>query len=383
MSKMRNINQAIVKWVSYVFFILLAGLLILTFGVPSITQNMNTNSQSMAVINGQEVTNYDFLIFLNTDPQYAGRINEINSDEALRNRAINVFIRRVLSVQYAEKIGIKAPKEQVLDYIRESFRDESGKYSQEQLDNYLNYFNISFDQFYKRATETVLVSELNNLIIHGAGQSPDEILMEKRVRNSKIEIEYALFSVEKIRAQYADEIAVTDAEIEAELAKDTEDDANTQNRTKESVRSQLDRQKINELKVKLLDQIQTGNDFETALELWQIEPQKSKPFSIGEPVFEDGPENAILFELYSDPVFYEDCLSTNIGKLARPISAASGIYVYTVREKSVGTPSQDEITDTDISRVMSVTGSVTQNQLLDMYFENAKIVRNYQNTENK
>lgn len=380
MSKLKNVNKAIIKWVSYGFFVLLAALLILTFGVPSMNQNQGQNRSTLAVVNGQSVSTYDFVHFMNTDNRFAGRTNEINADENMRQYVISLFIKRILNIQYAEKIGIKAPKAAVLSYIRSIpfFQTEDGEFSSEQMDNYLAHFNMSFEQFYEKTRQVVLLSELNNLIVHGAGVSPDEILLQKTVQGSNIQIEYAFVSNDEIRKRYPDRITVSDSEVDAEM-EESEDESEDPAQTRASVKTRLEREKLSRIKIELAGTISKGSVYESALETLNAGTKLSKNFRIGDPVYEDSDENTMLYELYSDQSFYEDCLGAEIGTTAKPVVASNGVYVYTVREKVVHVPELASITEMDKGRALNESFGVTQNELLNSFYESSKVVRNYQN----
>ncbi len=380
MSKFREIHKKIIKWVSYGFFMLLALLLIITFGVPSITENMTQNQSTLAVVNGESVSRYDFTHFLNTDSRFAERANDINANENMRQYAISQFIRRVLNIQYAEKMGITAPRRRVLSYIKSIpfFRtEEDNTFSSERMDTYLKHFNMSFDQFYDKISEVIVLSELNNLIILGAGTSPDEILLQKTVSSSSVQVEYAFLSDEEIKNRYTDEVSVSDEEGDALLKEYQKDEESELLKSRSSVRTELEREKLGVIKHRMAGELSSSSSLEEALSVLEVEPLMSKSFSIGDPVYADTENSPMLHELYSDQAFYEDCLSTEPGTLAEPVVGRDGLYAYTVRTRNITVPDRGDITDMDKGRALNESFEIMGDLLLDSFYDNSKVERKY------
>lgn len=388
-------KNTFIKVGSTILFVFLSLMLVISFGVPSFMDRMGINPTTIAVVNGKEVSVYDYRFFLSTDSRFAGRQNEILNDENMNQYVQQLFIRRVLAIQYAEKLGVVISKDQVFDYIRNIsyFKGEDGKFSTERMDAILAHYNMTFDQFFDRSKNTLMLLELNNLVNYGTGFGPDEVRMVKTADSSHFVLKYAFLSESDIKNKYADEIAVSDDEIDAELAKLKDENAGDgkieadasamaePQKSRESVKALLERQKIASVKVKIEEDLKKFQNqpaaFDKAVAYLGTGVKMSKAFSLGSPVYGGGEKGKILYDLYMSSQFNEDFLSVELNSMARPINASSGIYVYAPVERQLESFAGTDVSYEEGYSLVEKRFNELENALLDPFFEQSKIVRNY------
>ncbi|MDA3899189.1 MAG: SurA N-terminal domain-containing protein [Spirochaetes bacterium] len=383
MVKSKNI---FVKVFSYILVGILTVLLVISLGGTSFMDKAALDQTTIAVVNGEKVSIYDFNHFINTDQRFYNRIDDINSDEQMRNYVRSVYIQRVLTIQYAEKIGIVVVGDQVLNYIRSlsNLSDDDGKFSTERLNQLLKYYNISYTQFFKRTKDILILRELDHLIVNGTGVSPDEIRMEKSARGSKITLRYAFLSNSELKKRYPERLAVSVSEIEAEVKNIQEsmsDPLDDSESLQKQSRISLESRKLAELKAELLSQINKlaleNRPFSDGVALLDVTVGESQPFQIGNPVYSTDEKTGLLLDLYTNNVFYEDSLKVKEGLLARGVDVSNGLYIFTPKEKIISFDKDAEITQYDSYQTHQARSAFVENAMLSPFFEKSRVVRNY------
>ncbi|MBN2434908.1 MAG: SurA N-terminal domain-containing protein [Spirochaetes bacterium] len=383
MVKSKNI---VVKVFSYILVGILTILLVVSLGSPGLMDKAMLNQNTLAAVNGKKIDVQDFGYFLNTDQRFYNRASEIRDDEQLLNYARSVYLQRVLTIQYAQEIGIVVVDDQVVDYISSlgNFKDEDGKFMPDRLDQFLKYYNMSYNQFFKRTYDVLVLRELDNLIVNGTGVSPDDIRMDKTVNNSKITLRYGFLSNAAIKKRYPERLTVSEKEIDDEVERLKETVTEPIDDTellKKQAKNELEVRKLSELKLEISSKINSlaleGKPFTEGLAVLDVKAEDSKPFKIGSPVYSAEESKGLLLDLYTNSVFYEDCLKVKQGELARAVDVSSGLYVFTPIEKIVPFDKDGELTAYDSYMAHQERSLFVENALLSPFIEKSRVIRNY------
>lgn len=315
------------------FFVLI---IIISFGMPDFMSRLGMDKSIVAVVNGEKIHYLDFLRYRNSVSQ---RVPDATSKE-MQHYILDSMIRYRLQLQKANAIGIRVSDERVRRVIREMpmFKDETGKFNRRQLNLFLDHHHMSLNDYYVMVREDLVNEELVRLIQSGSGATRDEVLGRAAVENSRIQIKYCYATNSDLRKRWADEIRVTDAEVDAELEANRSEikDPKTD---RQRVRRTLEDRKFEAKKKELIDGIDRlsldGGSFDQAVARLGGTVRASALFKVGEPVREAGDKGAVLYSLSDSPLFVGDCLSLRSGASSRVISSFDGLYVFTPLVKDV------------------------------------------------
>ena len=383
MVKSKNI---VVKVFSYILVGILTILLVISLGSPGLMDKAMLNQNTLAAVNGKKIDVQDFTYFLNTDQRFYNRSSEIRDDKQLLNYARSVYLQRILTIQYAQEIGIVVVDDQVVEYISSlgNFKDDNGKFMPERLDQFLKYYNMSYNQFFKRTYDVLVLRELDNLIVNGTGVSPDEIRMEKTVNNSKITLRYGFLSNTELKKRYPERVTVSESMVDAEvkrLQETVSEPVDDIELLKKQAKNELETRKLSELKLEIASKVNSlsleGRPFADGLAVLDVKAEDSKAFKIGSPVYSADESKGLLLDLYTNNVFYEDCLKVKQGELARAVDASTGLYIFTPIEKIVNFDKDSELTAYDSYMAHQERSLFVENALLSPFIEKSRVIRNY------
>lgn len=315
------------------FFVLI---IIISFGMPDFMSRIGLDKSTVAVVNGEKIHYLDFLRFRDN---VASRVKDVNSKE-IQQLILDSMIRYRLQLQKADKIGIMVSDDRVKRTIRENpmFFDQSGKFSNRNLKLFLDHYHLNLTDYYVTVKEELLNGGMAQMLQMGTGVSPDEVIAQSAIENSKIQIKYCFASNAELKKKIAADLSVSDAEIDEELRTDRAEvkDPKTD---RERVRGKLADRKFEMLKKHMVDDIDKlslGNaSFEAAVARIGGAVKMSSVFKIGEPVKENDAKGSVLFSISESPVFINDCLTLGIGRTSRVISSFDGLYVFTPVKKDV------------------------------------------------
>lgn len=378
-------RSTIVKVGGYVIIGFFTLIIIISFGVPDYMSSLGDTENIVANINGESIHILDYLRFRdNTARRYKGM-----PDKQKRRRVLYDLIRYRLKIQQAQKLGISVTDDKVKQFIRNlpMFKDESGKFSNENFKIFLNRYRMGLLEYYTMVKEVLIDEQMNNMLTMGISVSPDEVKDENILKNSKIQIRYCVVPTKIIKNRLKNEISVTDKEIDEEMKKNP-DEVKDPKTDRKRIRRKLENQKLEKKKRELsfaIDKLaREEKPFAMAAALLGGPVKLSKEFKIGEPISEMGSKGKPLYSLGNSKIFRDDCLSIGIGKTSRAISTFEGIYIFTPVKKTMktGEPSPDIYS--------SIEGKLTEEKYTSLYIsmmmkfrEKSKIIEKMKFDEKK
>ncbi len=357
------------------FFVLI---IIIMFGMPDFMSRMGMDKSVVAVVNGEKIQYLDFLRYRDN---VAARVKDVNSKE-MQQYILDSLIRYRLQLQKADEIGIRVSDEKIKRTIREipMFRDRNGKFSNQQLNYFLDHYHLSLNDYYVMVREELINNEMIQMIRMGVGASPCDVKDLNAVTNSKIQIRYCYVSNTDLKKKLQDKIAVADGEIDNELKKNRSEikDPKTD---RDRIRNKLADQKFEALKKGMINDIDKlsfeGKSFEAASVLLGGKAAVSNVFKIGEPVREASEKGSMLFTISDSPVFINDCLALSPGQTSRVINSFDGLYVYTPVKKEVNlkdpSPADSELLE---SRLLNDKANALYMAMMVSFMEKSKVSRN-------
>lgn len=357
------------------FFVLI---IIISFGMPDFMSRLGIDKSTVAIVNGEKIQYLDFLRYRD---MVAGRVKDSQSKE-FQQYLLDSLIRYRLQLQKGKAIGIKVSDERVKRAVKEIpiFRDKSGRFSPEYLNRFLDHFNMSLSDYYVMMREELINAAIVEMLRMGAGASPEEIRAQAAIRNSRIMIKYCYVANSELKNRMRGAIAVSEAEIDRELAKNRAEikDPKTD---RERIRTKLEDRKFEAGKKALIEELDRlsveGRPFEAAASRMGGKVSLSREFKIGEPVREASAKGEVLHTINDSPVFVNDCLALGTGRSSRAINAFDGLYVFTPVRKDVvmkdPAPSERESIENALAgeRVNAVYMS-----MMAAYLEKSRISKN-------
>ena len=357
------------------FFVLI---IIISFGMPDFMSRLGIDKSTVAIVNGEKIQYLDFLRYRD---MVAGRVKDSQSKE-FQQYLLDSLIRYRLQLQKGKAIGIKVSDERVKRAVKEIpiFRDKSGRFNPEYLNRFLDHFNMSLSDYYVMMREELINAAIVEMLRMGAGASPEEIRAQAAIRNSRIMIKYCYVANSELKNRMRGAIAVSEAEIDRELAKNRAEikDPKTD---RERIRTKLEDRKFEAGKKALIEELDRlsveGRPFEAAASRMGGKVSLSREFKIGEPVREASAKGEVLHTINDSPVFVNDCLALGTGRSSRAINAFDGLYVFTPVRKDVvmkdPAPSERESIENALAgeRVNAVYMS-----MMAAYLEKSRISKN-------
>src|SRR5215470_2933983 len=129
--------------------------------------------------------------------------------------AQQMVTQRAMLVE-ASRLGLRVTDDEVRDYLRTQFAQQlfpNGNFiGQEAYDQFVaQNFNLGVTQFEQQVKEYLLLRKLENLVSGGISVTDAAIEQEFRRENTKVKVEYAVLSLDKVTS----EIHPTEAELKA------------------------------------------------------------------------------------------------------------------------------------------------------------------------
>jgi len=239
---------------------------------------------------------------------------------------------------------------------------------------------MSLSDYYVMMREELINAAIVEMLRMGAGASPEEIRAQAAIRNSRIMIKYCYVANSELKNRMRGAIAVSEAEIDRELAKNRTEikDPKTD---RERIRTKLEDRKFEAGKKALIEDLDRlsveGRPFEAAAARMGGRVSLSRELNIGEPVREASAKGEVLHTINDSPVFVNDCLALGTGKSSRAVNAFDGLYVFTPVRKDVvmkdPAPSERESIENALAgeRVNAVYMS-----MMAAYLEKSRISKN-------
>jgi hypothetical protein len=357
------------------FFVLV---IIFTFGVPEMAKRNTTDPNVSATVNGDQITRIEFVRAV--DSQLGDKRGEDTPETAnIRVRVLNDLIYTKLQYQYSLKMGVRISDDIVADLIRKRYTVD-GQFNDIVMKRDLEQQRMSLNGFYSYIREYLIISEMHRLFNYGTGVSPEERAFENGVKNSSFQAQYAFLSNDDFKKKAGATITASDAEIDAEMAKnkkEIKDPATDRPRFKAMV---LDR-KLEESKKTFVSSIDEaaakGEKFAKTAALLGGTVSLSEPFKAGEPLKEQGKNGKVLYALADSELFKNGFVTLDTGVSSRAVITRDGIYLFTPVKKNIKIelPSAKDAESID-SSILSVKQQGIQTAIFMPFIEEAKVVRN-------
>lgn len=373
---MRNSDNKIVQYTGYFLLAFFVGIIVFSFGMPDMTSCGTADQGTIAVVNGKKVHTLDFLRY--RDMKFSQFRNQKMDSFILDN-----FIIETLLQEKAEKNGFRITDDRISRIIRNSpdFKNPStGKFDPDYFQAVLRNNRLGLDEYEKIMRREIAISDMRFMINTGSAVAKEEIASKAVSESSSIQIQYAFVSNEDLRKKYEKELAVTDADIDAEIAasKVKISDPKTD---REKIKKDLEDKKLEKIKNDLTEKINAisnaGGSFSSAAAILNGKVSRSAPFKIGEPVKTEGKDSKEISAISKSPVFNDKCLALNINAASPVINSGTGLYIFTPLVKSYKTDTPDAEKTEKISKSLASENitMVTRNLLKEMN-EKSKIVKN-------
>ena len=359
------------------FFILI---IILAFGLPDLGLNCGEDPYMKVIVNGQKFNPVEYYKYQRMVMGSTGK------NEQMNDYFFQSFVREVLVQQKANDEGIEFSDERLADIIKKSpeyTNPSTGKFDQAYFQMMLNHNNMTLPEFEKILRRNIARDELFFYVGRGNAVPADDVKFNTFIKGTKIQIKYAYLSNDDLKKRYAKETAVTDAEIDSEIASQnvTISDPKTD---RERVKKQLEAKKLDKLKNDIIEKINAlasaGGSFDSAAAILNGKIEKSAPFKIGENIKSEGKESKNLGSISGSGIFTDRLLAMNKNVTSPVINSASGLYIFTPILKEFPKKDPDEEALTKSREELSSAGfnTIARNILLDL-IQDSKIVKSSKN----
>lgn len=372
---MLNSDNKMTKYVGYLligFFLLI---IILSFGMPDMGMSCGGDRFTFVRVNGENFNPVEFYKYKNLmyGPESNEQFNEI---------ILNNFIMDVLIQQRAEKEGIEFGDQRMSELIinsREFANPQTGKYDWDFFQYRLRQFNLTLPEFEKIFKRMKAKEELFYFIGLGQSVPSEEIKFKAFIDGSKIQVRYSYLSNDELKKRFAAEIAVTDQEIDAEIA--TQNAKISDPKTdRERIRKQIEERKLDRVKNDIIEKINalstSGGSFDAAAAILKGTVTKSQPFKLGEEIKAEGKEGKSAASISSSGIFMDRILVMNLNSTSPVINSVSGLYIFTpvLRELPVKDPDETVVAKIRTDLSSADMNSTRRSFIMDLN-QNSKIIK--------
>ncbi|MCX7680188.1 MAG: SurA N-terminal domain-containing protein [Spirochaetes bacterium] len=322
-------------WKKVVWYIIIGFftiIIVISFGMPDFLSRIGRNEFMVATVNGEMIDRLAFVRFRDT----FGKNIQARSEKDAARAILNALIEHRLQIQKAKELGIAVSDERVRGFIQSIpiFKNALGSFDQEQYKRYLNHYHFTKAEYFLYVRDNLISSDFYELIESGIAIPPDEVIAENAIENSKIQVKYGYISNWSLKKMFKSELAVSEAELIAEMKKTSEkgkaDAATTM--------AKLEGKKFEQLKGKVLGKIEMyarqGKSFDEVAKEFAAQVSMSPEFRVGDDLLNEKTPKYLL-ALALDSVFLEDCLMLDVGKTSRAIPISDGILFFTPVKKEV------------------------------------------------
>lgn len=372
---MFDTKHPVIKVAGYIivgFFVLI---IIISFGMPDFLSRMGLDQNTVAKVNGEVIGYMDFIRY--RDTHMFGKTDDQKQQQRM---IIERMIQEKLLVQLAKKEGIIVTKKEIKSVIHNRFSDDTGSFNESLFKNFLDRFHMGVSDYYKYVEDEVYAGKLQNLLLAGISVSPWEIVTDYRIQNSKIKIQFAFLSNAELAKRYANDIAVTDEEIDAELKKNPKElkDPKTD---RQRIKEKLANAKLERIKQQLSKNINdlalAGRSFAEAQMVLKGAVSYSNEFKPGDLVRERDDKGRILYPIQESGIFQSDLFTLRQGVTSRLIPGFDGLYIFTPVVRvipGVQVPEKDK--QSLEQNLFYAKANALYISLLTRLFEKSKIIRN-------
>ncbi len=370
-------KSPVMKAVGYTIIGFFALIIIISFGMPDFMSRIGMDNSIIALVNGQKVHRLDYLRY--RDNRF-GHIKNENMEDLI----LNYYLGDIMVLQEAAKAGLSVSDDRIADMIRndiQAFKDpETGKFDPDRYQRIREVNHLNNKGFYEMLRKDILKDDYISLIRTGIAVSADDVSTEYIADNSSIQIQYAYVSDIDLKKRWKNELAVTEDEINAEMAKNKKEIKDPKS-DRPRISKKIENDKFNRLRKGLVDSLNAialkKGGFTEAAAMLGGAPVLSDVFKPGGEVNEKGSKDRNLSAIAASSIFIEECASIERGKASRAIESSAGLYVFSpVRfdiPKTAPSPEEKQKIEQRISG--ETYNMVTSNLMKDLH-EKSKIVKN-------
>ncbi len=372
---MFDAKHPVIKVAGYIivgFFVLI---IIISFGMPDFLSRMGLDQNTVAKVNDEVIGYMDFIRY--RDTHMFGKTDDQKQQQRM---IIERMIQEKLLVQLAKKEGIIVTKKEIKSVIHNRFSDDTGSFNESLFKNFLDRFHMGVSDYYKYVEDEVYAGKLQNLLLAGISVSPWEIVTDYRIQNSKLKIQFSFLSNAELAKRYANDIAVTDEEIDAELKKNQKElkDPKTD---RQRIKEKLANAKLERIKQQMTKNINdlalAGRSFAEAQMVLKGAVSYSNEFKPGDLVRERDDKGRILYPIQESGIFQSDLFTLRQGVTSRLIPGFDGLYIFTPVVRvipGVQVPEKDK--QSLEQNLFYAKANALYISLLTRLFEKSKIIRN-------
>ena len=372
---MFDAKHPVIKVAGYIivgFFVLI---IIISFGMPDFLSRMGLDQNTVAKVNDEVIGYMDFIRY--RDTHMFGKTDDQKQQQRM---IIERMIQEKLLVQLAKKEGIIVTKKEIKSVIHNRFSDDTGSFNEALFKNFLDRFHMGVSDYYKYVEDEVYAGKLQNLLLAGISVSPWEIVTDYRIQNSKLKIQFSFLSNAELAKRYANDIAVTDEEIDAQLKKNPKElkDPKTD---RQRIKEKLANAKLERIKQQMTKNINdlalVGRSFSEAQMVLKGAVSYSNEFKPGDLVRERDDKGRILYPIQESGIFQSDLFTLRQGVTSRLIPGFDGLYIFTPVVRvipGVQVPEKDK--QSLEQNLFYAKANALYISLLTRLFEKSKIIRN-------
>ena len=372
---MFDAKHPVIKVAGYIivgFFVLI---IIISFGMPDFLSRMGLDQNTVAKVNGEVIGYMDFIRY--RDTHMFGKTDDQKQQQRM---IIERMIQEKLLVQLAKKEGIIVTKKEIKSVIHNRFSDDTGSFNESLFKNFLDRFHMGVSDYYKYVEDEVYAGKLQNLLLAGISVSPWEIVTDYRIQNSKLKIQFSFLSNAELAKRYANDIAVTDEEIDAELKKNQKElkDPKTD---RQRIKEKLANAKLERIKQQMTKNINdlalAGRSFAEAQMVLKGAVSYSNEFKPGDLVRERDDKGRILYPIQESGIFQSDLFTLRQGVTSRLIPGFDGLYIFTPVVRVIpGMQVPEKDKQSLEQNLFYAKANALYISLLTRLFEKSKIIRN-------
>ncbi len=361
------------------FFVVI---IVISFGMPDFLSRMGGGEQgAVVVINGQRIQGLEYVRFRDNLPKEVQEQIKKMDEKDVQRHLLDALISNRLQQQMAAQLGITVSASKVREVIATipAFRNELKEFDMRLYARYLDHYRFTKQEYFYWMRDNLTTMEMARLIEDGIAVSPDEVVSENTIENSQIQVKYCFASNWSLKQRFKQEVAVADAEVDAEMSKSRSADSDATAR-KAAIRADLEQRKFDAVRRKLVGQIadmaRLQKSFDEAARFLGGDVGTSAVFKIGDTVNPSDKKNTIA-SLTESKVFSDDCLVVEMGKTSRAVDTIDGIYVFTPVKREVAFAIPDDEARKNIEkRLAKERLDSTYGSLLNGFAARSKIIRN-------
>jgi len=191
-----------------VVYILIAITFFGGFGIASYLRSCTfvMDPGTIARINGQSIPVEDFQrAYNNTLNTLRDRLGDKFSEDLLKEQNIKTevlrgLLQRILILQRAQDLGLTVTDEELRSTLARMFSDENGRFDVDRYRRALRANRLHVAQFEESERTEILLSKVEELIASSVSVTDDEVAIEYRLKNEKVNLSFVAFDPEKFTA---------------------------------------------------------------------------------------------------------------------------------------------------------------------------------------